>query len=267
MKSYNAEQQVFSSSGTDSFGSSHSGTKLMQVELEGFVLVAGPDATRKESEYNAGAGVSDERTMHRLAIEKGEIQRKQLQKLESTEEGGSWADGVAARIFENLILTFKDVHIRYEHHQDHIEAACKSFATGLTIKEIKVQKASSTNKSCSTDPSGMMYKVAHLQAFAVYWTPNAIVWDSLSEDELLAKMLSSIAIRATETPPLMFLLQPLDFGLQIATRHSQAAEEPSRTLKMSTSCDLPLFELTLSKEQYAGAIVFCVSLFSRVPLR
>ncbi len=143
----------------------------VQVFVEDVFLLASP---KEEAEYNEE---EEERRKQRIKMEKldsAELLKERTQEGLSQEEqkrSQSFTQSLVAKIVDNLQVTVKNIHIRYE---DSISAPGHPFALGVTLEEFS---AVSTNgdwrPTFIQNSTGTTHKLATLGALAVYWDTDA----------------------------------------------------------------------------------------------
>lgn len=84
---------------------------------------------------------------------------------DTTDQGDGFLARLAVQIFQNLLVTIEDVHIRYEEAITNPRFAC-----GVTLKKLALQTADSKwNLQQVHDASKLFYKLVTLENLAVYW--------------------------------------------------------------------------------------------------
>ena len=145
--------------------------KPVRVNIEDVFLLAAP---KQDEEYNEE---EEKRRAHDVKMEK--LENAELLKQRSPEgvsaeeqqKSQSFTESLTTAIVDNLQVSIKNIHIRYE---DAISTAGHPFAFGLTIKELS---AVSTDKdwkpSFIQSTSGTTNKLATLGELAFYWNTDA----------------------------------------------------------------------------------------------
>ncbi|KAI9714321.1 MAG: hypothetical protein M1820_000282 [Bogoriella megaspora] len=150
--------------------------KPVSVNIEDVFLLAAP---KVDAEYNEE---EEERRAHALKMEK--LDSAELLKEKNTEgmsaeeqaRNQSFTSSLVTAIVDNLQVSVKNVHIRYE---DSVADPGHPFALGITLKEVS---AVSTDENWKPKfiqtTSGTTHKLATLGALAVYWDSDATLLGS-----------------------------------------------------------------------------------------
>ncbi|KAL6852521.1 Vacuolar protein sorting-associated protein 13 [Amphichorda felina] len=146
---------------------SNLGGAPVKVFVEDVFLLASP---KEEAEYNEE---EEERRKQRLKMEKldsAELLKERNQEGLSQEEqkkNQSFTQSLVTKIVDNLQVTVKNIHVRYE---DSISAPGHPFALGLTLEEFSAVSTDGEWKPTFIQVSGdTTNKLATLGALAVYW--------------------------------------------------------------------------------------------------
>lgn len=145
--------------------------KPVRINIEDVFLLAAP---KEDAEYNEE---EEANRAHAVKIEKLEnaelLKQRNTEGLSSEEQqkSQSFTESLTTAIVDNLQVSIKGIHIRYE---DSISAPGHPFALGLTLKELS---AVSTDKDWRPgfikSTSGTTNKLVVLGALAVYWNTDA----------------------------------------------------------------------------------------------
>ena len=145
--------------------------KPVSVKIEDVFLLAAP---KEESDYDA---TQEENRAQAVKIEK--LESAELLKERSTEgmsaeeqrKNQSFTQSLVTAIVDNLQVTIKNVHIRYE---DSIAAPGHPFALGVTLKEMSaVSTDANWTPTFIQSTSETTHKLAVLNALAFYWNTDA----------------------------------------------------------------------------------------------
>lgn len=142
----------------------------VKVFIEDVFLLASP---KEEAEYNEE---EEERRKQRLKMEKldsAELLKERSQEGLSPEEQKrtqSFTESLVTKIVDNLQVTVKNIHVRYE---DAISAPGHPFALGVTLEEFSaVSTDGEWNPTFIHDSTKTTHKLATLGALAVYWNTD-----------------------------------------------------------------------------------------------
>lgn len=237
----------------------------VKVFIEDVFLLASP---REEAAYDED---EEERRKQRIKMEKldsAELLKERSQEGMSQEEqqkSQSFTQSLVTKIVDNLQVTVKNIHIRYE---DSISAPGHPFALGVTLEEFS---AISTNGEWKPtfiqDSTKSTHKLATLGALAVYWNTDTellgpgreITTDDdepMPHDEMVSKFKSLIG--STEDTKLnhQFILRPVNGKAKIVLDKTGDIHVPKAKASL-------LFEeigLVIDDDQYRDGLMM-VDLF------
>ena len=161
----------------------------VKVFVEDVFLLASP---KEEAEYDEE---EEDRRKQRLKMEKldsAELLKERNQEGLSQEEqkkNQSFTQSLVTKIVDNLQVTVKNIHIRYE---DSISAPGHPFSLGMTLQEFS---AISTNGEWQPtfiqDSGDSTHKLATLGALAVYWNTDTKLFgtgrETTDADEMMPR--------------------------------------------------------------------------------
>ena len=142
----------------------------VQVFIENIFVLAAP---KEDAEYDEE---EEERRAQAIKIEKldsAEMLKERNAEGMSPEEqqkNQSFTDSLVTKIVDNLQVTIKNIHIRYE---DSISAPGHPFGLGITLEEISAISTDGQWKPTYIQVSkGPTHKLATLSALAIYWNTD-----------------------------------------------------------------------------------------------
>ncbi|KAH6603756.1 vacuolar sorting-associated 13 [Trichoderma cornu-damae] len=213
----------------------------VKVFIEDVYLLASP---KEEAEYDEE---EEQRRSQRLKMERLESaellkgRNKAGMSQEEQKKNQSFAQSLATKITDNLQITVKNIHIRYE---DSISAPGHPFALGITLEEFSAVSADGQwAPSFIQDSSAVTHKLATLGALAVYWNTDSELFsggreaaspsgEAMPHGEMVDKFKSMLARIHDSDSSSQFILKPVS---------GQAKIE----LDKSGDIDLPRFKATL----------------------
>ncbi|KAI9821462.1 MAG: hypothetical protein M1832_003308 [Thelocarpon impressellum] len=145
--------------------------KAVEVFIQDVFLLAAPkeDATYDEEE--------EERRQQAVKIEKldsAEMLRERTsdgQTQEEQQKNQNFTDTLVSKIVDNLQVTVKNIHVRYE---DSISTPGHPFALGITLEEFSAVSTDGEWKPAFISNSGgVTHKLATLGALAAYWNTDS----------------------------------------------------------------------------------------------
>jgi len=148
--------------------------KPVKINIEDIFLLAAP---KEDAQYNEE---DEEKRAHAVKIER--LDSAELLKERNTEglspeeqqKNQSFMDSLITAIVDNLQVSIKNIHIRYE---DSIAAPGHPYALGLTLQEFSAVSTDSDWKpTLIQGASGTTHKLAKLGALAFYWNTDATLF-------------------------------------------------------------------------------------------
>lgn len=236
--------------------------KPVKVNIEDVFLLSAP---KEESDYDAE---EEERRAHAVKIEK--LESAELLKERNTEgmsqeeqqKNQSFTQSMTTAIVDNLQVSIKNVHIRYE---DSLAAPGHPFAVGLTLKEMSaVSTDSDWRPTFIQSTSGTTHKLAVLNALAFYWNTDADLFGTGKGGEVGAdaqgtdkeKLLSRFKDAIEKGENSQYMLKPVSGRAGIELDKSGKPDKPKIKARL-------LFEelgFVLDEDQYRDALML-VDLF------
>lgn len=151
----------------------------VKVFIEDVFLLASP---KEEAAYNEE---EEERRQQRIKMEKldsAELLKERSQEGLSQEEqkrSQSFTESLVTKIVDNLQVTVKNIHVRYE---DSISAPGHPFALGVTLEEFSAISTDGEWKpTFIQDSSKTTHKLATLGALSVYWNTDTKLYGTGKE--------------------------------------------------------------------------------------
>lgn len=145
--------------------------KPVRVNIEDVFLLAAP---KEDAEYNDEEEAKRANDVKLEKLENAELLKQRNTEGMSSEEqqkSQSFTESVTTAIVDNLQVSIKNIHIRYE---DSIASPGHPFALGLTLQEFSaVSTDSNWRPSYIQSTSGTTNKLAVLNALAFYWNTEA----------------------------------------------------------------------------------------------
>lgn len=159
----------------------------VKIFIEDVFLLASP---KEEAQYNED---EEERRKQRIKMEKldsAELLKERSQEgltQEEQKKSQSFTDSLVTKIVDNLQVTVKNIHVRYE---DSISAPGHPFALGVTLEEFSAISTDGNWKpTFIQDSSKTTHKLATLGALSVYWNTDTKLYGSGRESDTSGKPL------------------------------------------------------------------------------
>lgn len=237
----------------------------VKVFIENVFLLASP---REEAAYNEE---EEERRKQRIKTEKldsAEILKERSQEGLSQEEqkkSQSFTQSLVTKIVDNLQVTVKNIHIRYE---DSISAPGHPFALGVTLEEFSAISTDGEWKpTFIQDSTKTTHKLATLGALSVYWNTDTKLYGTgretvssekppLGHDEMLKAFKSMIGNDGNSNVEHQFILKPVSGQAKIEMDKSGDIRAP----KWKANLLFDEIGVVLDDHQYRDALML-VDLF------
>ncbi|EXJ82284.1 hypothetical protein A1O3_06097 [Capronia epimyces CBS 606.96] len=231
--------------------------KPVKVNIEDVFLLSAP---KQEDDYDA-----EEEEKRAVAVKLEKLESAELLKDRNTEamspeeqqKNQSFTQSLATAIVDNLQVSIKNVHIRYE---DSIATPGHPFAVGLTLKEMSaVSTDSEWRPTFIQSSSGTTHKLAVLNSLALYWNSDADLFGTgkggqvgadaqeIDKDELIQKFKDGIE----DTGNSQYLLKPVSGRAGIEMDKSGKIDRPKIKARL-------LFQelgFILDEDQYRDALM------------
>jgi len=238
----------------------------VKIFIEDVFLLASP---KEEAEYNEE---EEERRKQRIKMEKldsAELLKERSQEgltQEEQKKSQSFTQSLVTKIVDNLQVTVKNIHIRYE---DSISAPGHPFALGVTLEEFSaVSTDGEWRPTFIQDSTKTTHKLATLGALAVYWNTDTELLGSGREkpgpedkqtphDEML-KQFKDMIVRADnlDSSTHQFILKPVSGQAKIEMDKTGKTQVP----KFKANLLFDEIGLVLDDDQYRDALMM-VDLF------
>ena len=150
--------------------------KPVRVSIDEVFLLAAP---KEDAEYNEEEEARRANDVKMEKLENAELLKQRNTEGLSQEEqqkSQSFIESLTTAIVDNLQVSIKNIHIRYE---DSISAPGHPFSLGLTLQEFSAVSTDENWKpSYIQSSSGTTHKLAVLGALAFYWNTDASLFGS-----------------------------------------------------------------------------------------
>ncbi|KAJ8122891.1 hypothetical protein ONZ43_g1029 [Nemania bipapillata] len=232
----------------------------VKVFIEDVFLLASP---KEEAAYDAE---EEDRRKQRIKMEKldsAELIKERNQEGLSQEEqkkSQSFTESLVTKIVDNLQVTVKNIHVRYE---DSISAPGHPFALGLTLEEFSaISTDGQWEPTFIQNATNTTHKLATLAALAVYWNTDSELLGSGREvsegvelvphDEMLPKFKAMIGNgEGVEGPNHQYILKPVSGQAKIELDKSGDTYTP----KFKANLLFDEIGVVLDDDQYRDALM------------
>lgn len=150
----------------------------------------------------------------------GKMARNPTISPEDARKQQSFTESLVSKIIDNLQITIKNIHIRYEDQSsfdDH------PFSVGISLQELSaISTDSEWDPSFIHDGSDITHKLTTLRSLSVYWNSDSTI--SLPDSPSLLEFMSSVPGKTIED--FQYILRPVS-GVGQVTLNKNASEGPS----------------------------------------
>ena len=223
--------------------------KPVVVVIEGVYLVVSPAAAKP---YDADAEAEAARGAKKKAIAAHDEAKAKAESEADQAKNASFVTKLVTSIINNLQLTLRHVHIRYEDgltHADH------PFAAGVTISGLT---ATTTNEKWEPQfLSGMpvlVNKLVELQALSVYYDTDTKPLPS--GPDWLEHCIRLIPTATTPVPH-QYLVAPISSQLKLTLN---TRGEAARVPKLTAAIDMNRFTLAIDEDQLQDVMLLTDSM-------
>ncbi|KAI1654139.1 vacuolar protein sorting-associated protein 13 [Daldinia decipiens] len=238
----------------------------VKVFIEDVFLLASP---KEEAAYDEE---EEERRRQRLKMEKldsAELLKERSQEGLSQEEqkkSQSFTESLVTKIVDNLQVTVKNIHVRYE---DSISAPGHPFALGVTLGEFSaVSTDGEWQPTFIQNSTETTHKLATLGALAIYWNTDTTLLgpgremergdEHVSHKDMIKSFKEMIGTGDNTTPPAdhQFILKPVSGQAKIELDKTGDVHVP----KFKASLLFDEIGVVLDDDQYRDGLMM-VDLF------
>lgn len=181
--------------------------------------------------------------LHKLA----EWELSNQAKLAADESGSeneaneSFMQSLLTKIVDNLQVTIKNIHVRYEDMSGTFSK--ESCSVGITLNELSAVSTDSNWKpSFISITQDVTHKLLTLNSFCLYWNTNSKTIEEddeiIDHDILVAKFKNSIATGGVSIPSYQYMLRPVTGSGQLSVN------------KLGSTEDRPHIELQMLYEEF-----------------
>jgi vacuolar protein sorting-associated protein 13A/C len=236
--------------------------KPVKVTIDEVFLLAAP---KEDAEYNEEDERKRAQAVKMEKLENAELIKERSSAGLSQEEqhkNQSFLDSLITAVVDNLQVSIKNIHIRYE---DSIAAPGHPFALGITLKEFSAVSTDENWKPTFIQSSSTTtHKLATLGSLAFYWNTDAKLFGTgrgtesgaeaqgISHDELLRKFREMIDSEDNR----QYMLKPVSGRAAVEVDKTGKIENP----RLKARLLFQEFAFILDEDQYRDALMM-VDLF------
>ncbi|KAI9289370.1 hypothetical protein BC943DRAFT_349025 [Umbelopsis sp. AD052] len=232
-------------------------TKPVQVHIKDVYVLAAPrnesNITVEEEERRAQQRKQERLANAELIDNSNSVQRKKPETEATTAQedakNDSFMSQLVTKIIDNLQVSIKNVHVRYE---DNVSNPGHPFAAGVTLSEVS---ALSTNGEWEptfiSEMTNTTHKLATLESLSVYWNTDTPLLADHSPEDFSKEFYAMISKPDKEQTDNRYLLKPVSGTGKVIVNKQYGGSTPKFDVNM-------LFEelgFILDEEQYQDAIL------------
>ena len=236
--------------------------KPVKVFIEDVYLLAAP---KEESSYD-----EEEEARRRQALKMERLESMEMLKERSGEglskeeqqKHQSFTESLVTKIVDNLQVSIKRIHFRYE---DTLSAPEHPFSLGITLGEFSaVSTDESWNPTFIQDPVGVIHKLANLGALAIYWNTDSALLGTgkgtqvgaesqgANREEMLRQLREFIVGAGTQSSGQhQFVLKPVNGRAMVELDKSGRHDRP----KLKAGLLFEEIGVILDEDQYRDALM------------
>lgn len=229
--------------------------KSVRVLIENVSLLAAPRdasvAVDEDEEEERQQALKQEKLAQSEVISAGLSVKPEEEDTQKTE---SFISSLVTRVIDNVQITVRNIHIRYE---DKISNPLHPFSIGITLAELSaVSTDGNWEPTFVHNSSYGIHKLARLDSLSIYWnTDEEFITSESSED--LQDRLTSLIPAKDKRPDHQYILEPVSGVGKLVIRHTATKEQP----KMDAQLVFNQIGITLDNQQYTDGLNM-VNLFS-----
>lgn len=233
----------------------------VKVLIEDVYLLASP---KEEAAYDEAEEEARRQRVKMEKLDNAELLKERNREGMSQEEqqkNQSFTENLVTKIVDNLQVTVKNIHVRYE---DSISAPGHPFSLGITLEEFSAVSTDGQWKPTFIQDSGdVTHKLATLGALAVYWNTDSDLFmdhnaadDASKPEDMLQKFKSLVSKAHTAHASPQFILRPVNGQAKIELDKTGDVKIP----KFKAALLFEEIGLVLDDDQYRDALMM-VDLF------
>ncbi|KAN0063379.1 Vacuolar protein sorting-associated protein 13 [Thecaphora frezii] len=224
--------------------------KPVRVLVENVYLLAAPknsNVEMDEAEEEERAQAAKQEKLANAELLGRDGQQSIGMSQEDAQKNESFTSSLVTKIVDNLQITVRNIHIRYE---DKLSNPEHPFSAGITLAEFSaISTDADWNPTFIQNSAEGIHKLARLESLAVYWDTDS---DSLAGYEVAEaqKKFSALIAREGHSRDHQFILKPVSGAGRLIMRRKMTSDVPKLDAQL-------LFEelgFALDDEQYRDVI-------------
>ncbi|KAF3086913.1 hypothetical protein TWF102_010860 [Orbilia oligospora] len=223
--------------------------KPVKVTIEDVFLLATP---KQDSEYDEEDEERRRQILKQEKLESAELVHERTTSGLSEEEQQkhqSFTESLVTKIVDNLQVTIKNIHIRYE---DSISTPGHPFALGFTLEEFSAVSTDENWQPIFIQGNvAVTHKLGKLSSLAVYWNTDTELLGHNAHEDVLTEFPRLIATSGQPAELQQFILKPVSGEARL-----ELCKTPSReTPKLKARALFDEIGFVLDEHQYRDALM------------
>ncbi|KAI9867788.1 MAG: hypothetical protein M1813_007610 [Trichoglossum hirsutum] len=235
--------------------------KPVKVYIEDVFLLAAP---KEDSNYDEEDEARRRHAVKMERLDSAEMIRERSgdgMTQEEQQKSQSFTESLVTKIVDNLQVTVKNIHIRYE---DSISAPGHPFALGFTLEEFSaISTDGGWNPTFIQTSEALTHKLATLEALAIYWDTDSSLFGTsevgvadtsagADHDEMMGKLRGMI-VRSESSGPgdHQFVLKPVNGKAKLVMDKTGKLDRP----KLKATLLFDEIGFVLDEDQYRDALM------------
>ncbi|CAO1616705.1 unnamed protein product [Parajaminaea phylloscopi] len=167
---------------------------------------------------------------------------------EEAQKSESFTSSLVTKIVDNLQITVRNIHVRYE---DKLSNPEHPFAAGFTLSEFSaVSTDSEWNPTFIQNSAEGIHKLARLESLSLYWDTDSISLSGLEDVNASKEKFDALIPKEGQDPSHQYILKPVSGAGRLVVRRKMTAE----TAKMDAQLLFDELGFALDDEQYRDVI-------------
>ncbi|KAK6332723.1 hypothetical protein TWF696_002747 [Orbilia brochopaga] len=204
--------------------------KPVKVTIEDVFLLATP---KQDSEYDEEDEERRRQTLKLEKLESAELVHERTTSGLSEEEQQkhqSFTESLVTKIVDNLQVTIKNIHIRYE---DSISAPGHPFALGFTLEEFSAVSTDENWQPIFIQGNvATTHKLGRLSSLAIYWNTDTTLLGSGRHEDILSEFPRLIAKQNQPSENQQFVLKPVSGEARLELCKTPTHDTPKLKARM-----------------------------------
>ncbi|KAK6342601.1 hypothetical protein TWF718_007998 [Orbilia javanica] len=223
--------------------------KPVKVTIEDVFLLATP---KQDSEYDEEDEERRRQILKQEKLESAELVHERTTSGLSEEEQQkhqSFTESLVTKIVDNLQVTIKNIHIRYE---DSISTPGHPFALGFTLEEFSAVSTDENWQPIFIQGNvAVTHKLGKLSSLAVYWNTDTKFLGQNTQEDVLTEFPRLIATSSQPAELQQFILKPVSGEARLELCKTPSKETP----KLKARALFDEIGFVLDEHQYRDALM------------